>query len=226
MVDRPILFSGPMVRALLAGTKTQTRRLFKGIEDVGGGVFHISTPGGGIYGLSEESVPKWAPDYLHIAVGDRLYVRETFSGPYEYQVEKWPPSAWFSGDPIWYWADGNPDHDDWTKPKPGMHMPRWASRLTLTVTHVRVERLQDITNEDCIAEGVPDAHNPHVPRTGPIIDEFARKHGLISHYGAEYRRIWNAVNGPASWEANPWVAAYTFTVQRGNIDQVGAADHE
>lgn len=214
MADKPILFSGPMVRALLNGRKTQTRRLFKGIEDVGGGVFHISTPGGGIIGLSEESVPKWAPDYLRIAVGDRLYVRETFSGPYEYQVEKWPPSAWFSGDPIWYWADGNPDHGDWTKPKPGMHMPRWASRLTLTVTDVRVERLQDCSAADAIAEGI---------RGNEFEGWFDYSEGdkpcdFLVDPRQSYRTLWDSINGHGASDANPWVGAYTFTVERGNID--------
>jgi hypothetical protein len=117
--------------------------------------------------------------------------------------------------------------NDWNMPKAAergnvtpLFMPRWASRLTLTVTDVRVERLKDITNEDCIAEGVPVHPNANAPRVGLTQDAFAREHGLISHYGAAYRRIWEEINGKGSWDANPWVIAYTFIVHGGNIDQI------
>jgi len=136
--ERPILFQGDMVRAILSGSKTQTRRIVKGmaLDWLQPGVF---TP---------EFVAAPENDMCpHGKKGDRLWVREAFSGCHEYDVEKFPPSAWFRLDPLWYWADGNPTSGDWTRPKPSIHMPRWASRITLEITEVRVERLQDIRDE-------------------------------------------------------------------------------
>ena len=110
-------------------------------------------------------------------------------------------------------------------------MPRWASRLTLTVTEVRVQRLQDISEEDAKAEGVTRCgwaedmagdgrHEWHVPAEKP--GEYP---GLTNAYPspvAAFWELWDHIHGPAAWNENPWVAAYTFTVQRGNIDQIGA----
>lgn len=164
MTDRQILFSAPMVRALLAGTKTQTRRIAK---------------------------PRAPP----IAVGDRLWVRESFS----YDS--------LEGDglrmPCWYWADGNPTRGDWTKPKPSIFMPRWASRLTLEVTRVKVERLHDISVADIIAEGTIEALGLDVGFATAVI---------------AYAALWDSINGPGSWVKNLWVYAYTFAVTRDNID--------
>ena len=89
-------------------------------------------------------------------------------------------------------------------------MPRWASRITLTVTDVRVQRVQDISEQDVLAEGVDwkDAWE----------DAF-----VVSNIKDAYRDLWNSINGKKHpWESNPWVAAYTFTVRLGNIDQVAA----
>lgn len=234
MADRPILFTGPMVRALLAGTKTQTRR----------GIVMPKYRGHSSFGTSDMETCDWhfqdrelrwhdmrrdqLLELLQFHRGDRLWVRENWRC--EAAFDDYAPVALPLGDivAVQYEADGarhmwQYDHLPTGRLRPSLHMPRWASRLTLTVTDVRVERLQDITNEDCIAEGVPVHPNTRAPRTGPVNDAFAREHGLISHYGAEYKRIWEAINGSGSWEANPWVAVYTFTVQRGNIDQLARA---
>lgn len=223
MTDRGILFSGPMVRALLAGTKTQTRRGLKGetaicrepawqaVRDETG-IWRIVADTGEVSGKITPS--------MRIAVGDRLYVREHWRTGAAFDAVS--PRDLPTSVHIAYEADD--DHARVTgRFRQGMHMPRWASRITLTVTDVRVQRLQDISNEDCIAEGVPVHPNTDAPRTGPAIDAFAREHGLISHYGAAYRRIWKAINGPGSWDDNPWVAAYSFKVAQHNIDQIGAA---
>lgn len=218
----PIPFSAPMVQALLReiaepGTgKTQTRRVidFPGIEKVsefapvatdplGRRVFemkeggkHVARPIG--RGLVEYHY--W-PKY---AVGDRLYVREhwrtysTLDGDAPRNIE---------GVRVWYEAD------EGYKPKSrfrqGMHMPRWASRITLDVTEVRVERLQDIGTADVMAEGI--AHE------GP--GYAAPGHSWLGSPEAAYRHLWDAINGPGAWDANPWVAAYSFIPRLGNIDE-------
>jgi hypothetical protein len=207
MADRPIVFSAPMVRALLDGRKTQTRRFVKGVPPQPEADCHERhqkkhpAPYLDSYcsarktqanprGMSDRwcwwqvddrcCLPQFRVPFVP---GDRLWVREAFSLDH-------------SGAAIcWFWADGNPEFGDWTKPKPSIHMPRWASRLTLTVTAVRVERLQDITEDDAAAEGM----------ARPM---------AISDFGA----MWESIHGPGAWDTNPWVVAVTFTVAQGNID--------
>ena len=188
--ERPILFQGDMVRAILSGSKTQTRRIVKGmaLDWLQPGVF---TP---------EFVAAPENDMCpHGKKGDRLWVREAFSGCHEYDVEKFPPSAWFRLDPLWYWADGNPTSGDWTRPKPSIHMPRWASRITLEITEVRVERLNSISEVDAIAEGV----NVHP-------DHHGKSRSSIYSPVQAYRDLWERINGSGSWEANPWVWCVSF----------------
>lgn len=220
MADRPILFSGPMVRALLAGTKTQTRRAFKGVEEVRPGYFHVFGSGGGIFCDGEAEVKHWAPSYLRIATGDRLYVREHrrtvgMAGAFD----SVPPRD-FEPQAVWYVADGEAPGDEFPgKFRQGMHMPRWASRLTLTVTNVRVERLQDCSEEDARSEGIIDTGNPLGRWKNYLPEAYPPGIGFSSAVNS-YATLWNSINGDGAWEANPWVAAYTFTVERRNIDQV------
>lgn len=188
---KPILFSAPMIRALLAGTKTQTRRTVKPQPDAIWGVEHTDS------GEVSIRCPYGQP-------GDLLWVRETFRGAAGYDES--PPSRW-GNKPIWYTADGEPDKSAWWhlsyRSRPGIHMPRWASRLTLRITEVRVERLQRITRGDAMDEGCPFSNMAD----GPDPREW-------------YADLWNAINGPDSWPANPWVWALTFEVIQSNVDQV------
>lgn len=191
---RPILFSAPMVTALLAGRKTQTRRLAKAAVDRNFGC------------------PYGAP-------GDLLWVRETFSGPHCMEASEGcaaaPPSKWGRSSRIWYWADGNPQDGDWTRPRPAIHMPRWASRLTLRITDVRVQRLQDISEWDAIAEGIECVGGR------ASIAPWADYCGLsrFSAPSRSFQSLWESIHGPESWDANPWVWALSFDVLRGNIAQ-------
>ncbi|MGV6875881.1 hypothetical protein ACUSIJ_24750 [Pseudochelatococcus sp. B33] len=213
MTDKPILFSAPMVRALIDGRKTMTRRVlkpqpsrrdFRNVSPETARWFHDPVRGG-----------MWISDgcavgpFKSFSPGDRLWVREAFSYD-SLDVDRdglLPP---------WYWADGNPTGGDYTKPRPSIHMPRWASRLTLIVTGVRVERLQDISEEDAIAEGVlcdSDGWRDYLmPQTQccPTAKD-------------SFRTLWNSINGPGAWEANPWVSVTSFDVHRQNIDQMEAA---
>jgi hypothetical protein len=186
MTDRPIIFSAPMVRALLDGRKTQTRRALK-------------PPYGTLEYLPDRT---WRPIYTKCFRGDRLYVREAFCPRLGYPAPVATPH---------YRADD--DKPEWRGLwKPSIHMPRWASRLTLTVTDVRVQRLQEISEADAIAEGCDAA----------FAMTMRRPNGAYPGNATEcFRDLWNSLHGPDAWDANPWVAALTFTVQRGNIDSIG-----
>ena len=145
MTEKPIIFSAPMVRALLDGRKTQTRRILKPQIVCHTGPVPAFTWGkfSGLYPDDWFGYGNAIDGALPYAVGDRLWVREAFSYD-RLDVDK-------DGTlPPWYWADGNPSSGDWTKPKPSIHMPRWASRITFEVTEVRVQRLQEISEEDTI----------------------------------------------------------------------------
>ena len=212
MADRGILFSAPMVLALLAGRKTQTRRLatvrwvdgasptFTGwrAEHVGARSWQIVSTDVGANVTTAH------------AVGDRLWVREAWSGDHGVRNIRPSERPEFLQGPIWYWADGSPAAGDWEKPRPSLHMPRWASRLTLTVTDVRVQRLQEITHEDAAAEGCPGFYSPAHPDQGVTDGQTPAE---------EFEALWNSLHGADAWAANHWVVAYTFTVEKRNIDR-------
>lgn len=193
MVDRPILFSAPMVRALLAGDKTQTRRL-------------ATSP------------------LRRVAVGDRLWVRETWACYWATDDQKprdIDPSLWS----VRYLADDciRPATKDGSKAllhqckraRVAIHMPRWASRLTLIVTATRTEPLQWITEADARAEGIERV------QMEPGISHF-RAPGSDSFAFATfaYADLWNGLHKKPGerWEDNPDVIALTFTVDQRNID--------
>jgi hypothetical protein len=201
--DRPIIFSAPMVLALLAGRKTQTRRLAKR---------HVvrKMPGGFYQDFIDQPSP-----WLKVAPGDRLWVRENAVAEEQYDVAGvfyhadggWQPianceaaaEAWFR-----MHTYGVTDPLNGGRIVPSIHMPRWASRLTLTVTDVRVQRLQDISEEDAAAEGVP------------AFQEVGRTHP--DPHRLNFRLTWDSLHGAGAWEANPEVVALSFTVERRNID--------
>ena len=197
MTDKPIIFSAPMVRALLAGTKTQTRRLLK-------------PPYGTLEWLGNA---QWRPICTKIFPGDRLWVRECWRTASAY--DDLSPSQMGGEEPIRYEADQAWQTWGWGRPhstgrhRAARHMPRWASRLTLVVTDVRVQRLQEISEADAKAEGV-----------GGVCWEDWRDYGGPSSYRLPFRSLWNNIHGPDAWDANPWVAAISFTVHRCNIDKM------
>ncbi|ARS29062.1 hypothetical protein [Sphingomonas sp. KC8] len=271
MTDRPILFSAPMVRALLDGRKTQTRRIMKvqppKNEDFPGSYFGVGRKvADGVKWHSLNDYPrlpkhptKWDLDGsvgvariagfpmeydARFAIGDRLWVKETWqvgmsddgpcvalranddrvypeftgrdegAGP-SFDYEAHPAKAWRHG----HWIADVEARGPWSSP---LHMPRWASRLTLIVTDVRVERLQDISEADAIAEGIwrdtiPDGIIPG----GNTSFGFSGYSGFPTAVSA-YQCLWNHINGPDAWDANPWVVAVSFRVERRNIDRVAA----
>lgn len=202
MKERPILFSGEMVRAILEGRKTQTRRVAKvNSDDCKPGYI---TPNAGFTPRKIDEHVKYC-DYGQ--PGDRLWVRE------QYKISEWMPSY----ATIEYTAN---DHKKTfvrqylqgriTEPvsvnnlRPSIFMPRWASRITLEITGVRVERLHDISEKDAISEGVTyTGPFPMAVLSGflPAPDNLARK---------EFEILWCSINGGESWAANPWVWVIEF----------------
>lgn len=210
MRERPILFSGPMVRALLAGTKTQTRRIVKPQPDSTHSGFPYWNVGG--YRASwcrsaADGGPLEPANPLlcrYGQPGDRLWVRETF-GHFERNEN------FKLGCEVFYRADGNClELEPW---RPSIHMPRWASRILLEITSVLVERLQDINQADAQAEGAPPGH--------PSIDQISREFGYADFPRSWYAQLWEEINGPDSWAQNPWVWVVEF--ERAQAQQKGPA---
>jgi len=195
--ERPILFSAQMIRAILEGRKTQTRRIIK--------------PAPGDHPDDDGSVLYRCP---YGYKGDRLWVRESFS----YHL---------LDDGFWYWADGNVADKDCTKPKPSIHMPRRASRISLEVTKVRVERLREISEDDAKAEGVriPVSTEGCKPGMGvPLMDLCSPywvsggKRSTDHAFRCEYAVLWDEINGKGSWAKNPWVWVIEFrTLKAGRL---------
>ncbi|GHE77683.1 hypothetical protein GCM10019059_40830 [Camelimonas fluminis] len=248
MADRPIQLPMPMINALLDGRKTQLRQKLDLPTKAasGGAIYERSDMGGwepGIYGgrgcftVDRNGTKHPAPEMVGlyhrtcgvsilapIQVGDQFWVREVWcdlttthgrqtetynsvTGLYERRVQPF----------IWYQADGDqPDIGNgaakmasWRSPR---RMPRSASRLTLLVTDVRAQLLSDISEEDAVAEGVErdsDGWRDYLmPSTQCCFT--ARD---------SYKTLWDSMNGPGSWNATPWIAAYSFDVVRENIDR-------
>lgn len=203
MNTKGIVFSAPMVRALLDGRKTQTRRLLRNPEYYGCPTGDCPHEKQAECDAAMSTVPKpYAP-------GDHLYVREHWKVDAEYDVfapvelRELP-----SFDQVVCYLATAPEESRrdpvWGKHRQGMHMPRWASRLWLAVADVRVQRLQDISEADSIAEGIDEA--------------------AIQHFGhpiKAYAALWDHLHGGESdhgWSANPWIVAVTFDVHEGNVD--------
>lgn len=218
MTDRPILFSAPMVRALLGGRKTQTRR----IHFTQSPVMTPKCDNGCEPRLTKMCIcptcNRRTVTETKVHVGDRLYVREHWRC--EGRYDDFKPSDLKDGVPIYYVADPDPRDSDpgcAGRFRQGMHMPRWASRLTLTVTDVRVERLQNISEADAFAEGV--WHGNTFNRFADDLAASCQDDRWFPTATDWYRDLWDRINGFAAWEENPWVVAYTFTVIQKNIDE-------
>lgn len=214
MTERPILFSGAMVRAQLTGTKTQTRRVVKpqptGFVGGPGVTLCDSSPAplvpmndfAGTCG-QEIICPYGQP-------GDRLWVRET-----HYLHGIWSVRKDDDGKRRWTFSPNQDIGVQFDEPnglirgrsttvpgwyrRPSIHMPRWASRITLEITDVRVERLQDISEADAQAEGW--TRRPEVSTDPQVHKEAARDW---------FMDLWESINGPGSWDANPWVWVVEF----------------
>ncbi|WP_274643369.1 hypothetical protein [Pseudomonas serbica] len=216
--ERPILFSAPMVRAILEGRKTVTRRLVKGGQIP---TEETSVPTGErqrwsaigqrdprygfcVFGSTEAECAKELEEFAPCPYGrrgDRLWVRETFNTSTDCRPQ--------IDEPYIYAADLNSDgFQKWAaRWKPSIHMPRAASRILLEITDLRVERLQDISDEQALAEGV----RPYLDHA-----EFGDWYHVegIETYSAEpsksFELLWSSINGTESWNVNPWVWVVEF----------------
>jgi hypothetical protein len=233
--------SAPMVRALLEGRKTQTRRIVK------------AQPQGTLLGLLERPIRSMQQEPVLRAwfgagederssteitcpygkPGDLLWVRETTEADHDTSEVVTLAKYAADGKPVLYPGPeederGEPDYGGsnahwWGKRDvcPSIHMPRWASRLTLELTEVRVERLQEITAEGAIAEGI----EPVLTGTGERCGWLDYEHeGTGTGYYLEavnsYDSLWESINGPGSWDANPWVWVLSFRVHKQNVDEL------
>lgn len=196
----PIIMSAPMVRAFLEGRKTQTRRIIKPqpADDIEPHEFPNRSSQGWISSLKHERGGKTAHFCPYGKHGDLLWVRESFC------IHKGDDKL--HKDQVSYKTEGFPFVF-----KPSIHMPRWASRLTLKITEVRAERLQDISEADAIAEGISVDSSGHAIR---IDDKIA----WGSARGA-YAALWESLHGNGAWDSNPWVWAISFKVHKQNIDK-------
>ena len=175
---KPILFSSEMVRALLEGRKTQTRRVVK------------------YRNYAEQDAPIYPHECPYGKPGDLLWVRETWGDPWHHAQPRAFYRATDEKEVGWH-----PDFDGW---KPSIHMPRWASRLTLRITDVRVQRLQDVTRADCVVEGCTE-RNTDGAWYGPEVS---------------FAHLWDRINARRGygWNENPWVWCLSFEVIQQNVD--------
>lgn len=192
MKERPILFSSSMVRAILDGSKTMTRRIIKPQPT------HFNPAG-----TPRRVVPNGGPSESiccpYGQPGDRLWVRETWAAPHAldgHTPRFMPPTT-----RVHYAASEDRGGLLW---RASIHMPRWASRILLEIADVRIERLQDISEDDAQAEGLEYSERFE----GYCIGE-------AEHYNSHdprlsYASLWESINGPDSWAANPWVWVVTF----------------
>lgn len=199
MKERPILMSAPMVRAILAGMKTQTRRVVKPQPEHPHFKGMLATDDEGIELYLHDKTLYRAIRCPYGPAGDRLYVRENGWQRPE-RTQKMMREGADTWEPYYYDADGYNDTDSeqfkaWGfKRRPSIHMPRAASRILLEIVSVRVERLQDISEVDALYEGA-------------VRDESV---GPFGGYVSGYRALWESIIGPGSWAANPWVWAISF----------------
>ena len=210
MTDKPIIFSAAMVNALLSGRKTMTRRLASS-------PLRRIMPGDRLWVREGHAYSSWdeegqfiidyladdaRSDWLSPADGDASQdLMERLCGQFDRAGIKLGP-------------DGNYQKPHKRFGKPSIHMPRWASRLTLVVTGRKVERLNDLTEEDALWEGVV-----------PMVDQFDgcfTVPGTAAMSGTNardcFKRLWNSLHGPDAWDANPEVIAVSFRVVKANID--------
>ncbi len=229
MKERPILFKAEMVRAILEGRKTQTRRIMKPQPEDRHGVTQRITCSSDDKWEAEATEQQW--DFPYGKVGDRLWVREAFDiidDPVSVDVgdavilekfgieddqdaARWGRCLKRGKDGERLVADYKSDNPQRMidiagkrKWRPSIHMPRWASRIDLEITGIKVERLQDISEANAMAEGVERL------KLSPSEINGMRVHPMTSSYRDAFQSLWKSINGPDSWDENPCVWCVSF----------------
>lgn len=213
MTDKPIDFRAPSVLAAIDGRKTQHRLVLKSQPSPENTVVGDSVMG-----------PRALLARARHKIGDRLYVREAWMHK-RYRMDNSEPVPAFGAI---YRSDGC--YEGLRGWKPSATMPRWASRLTLTVTDVRVQRLQEISEADAVAGGATMRlecsgfrnQNPGWSMDWARSDAGELQDSDIALHDPQmaFANLWNSLHGPDAWDENPWIVALTFTVRHGNIDAV------
>ena len=209
MKERGMIFNAEMVRALLDGRKTQTRRIMKVQPVLNGNFYEVF---GAAWSKGMKSIPAVPGHSLSTrcpfgAVGDRIWVRETFCpvDDTQYGGEKWvdyraTPKFEASHPAGWDCAPNDAEALKW---RPSIHMPRWASRILLEITDVRVERLNSISQEDAQAEGL------ELTGWRPTYSDPDSGGEVMTPYD-NFAELWSSIYGDESWQANPWVWVIEF----------------
>jgi hypothetical protein len=201
MKERPILFSTPMVKVILDGRKTMTRRVIKPQFKI----LHALYPDGSIDTERIFRKSDWRIHCPYGQVGDRLWIRETFA---PCQMLSGKTNITYKADggkpPLYLMADGKEIPCHW---KPSIFMPRWASRITLEITNIRVEKLKEITHDDAVLEGCYYNFNLNKGLTcklHPEVCDTATVHCFAN--------LWDSINAKRgySWESNPWVWVISY----------------
>jgi len=215
--ERPILFSAPMVQAILDGRKAMTRRICKCENTIKAAesFCDVLHDGKGAIRLSENKIGPRPIGYIchtnegpdiddcikmfspYGVPGDRLWVRETWAAFDDQAIKDRDKSR------VFYRADDGVNYPTDGKWKPSIFMPRWASRILLEVTEVRIERLQDISEADAKAEGAPVAD---IVSGRALLDQRSNQ----GCYRWGFRLLWDSINGPGAWDSNPWVWVISF----------------
>ena len=222
IIERGMIFNGEMVRAILDGRKTQTRRIIKDCTVGRDPISKFIQIGKKFIGCYPEDIPELIRECCTYGVpGDRIWVRETFQGPlFDFeQMEAYQEDSSKFKKPEFcvYKADGKPapeffDADDnlhcgW---RPSIHMPRWASRITLEITGVRLEQLKSISEEEARSEGVARLREGFWKHYQPGWTQ----HQLSAR--GSFATLWDSIYGSGEWDRNPWVWVVEFNRIEGD----------
>jgi len=236
VTDHPIIFSAPMVRALLAGRKTMTRRVLYSARKARGGIVPASAtvlngyPPIACAAHFDISTYFALTGWQNLKAGDRLWVREaaafiteSFDQPDYWEYRADTNGHVFPGN----WPDDEKDNPDRPRWRPSIHMPRAASRVTLIVTSTKIEPLRDISDIDAIAEGVLSWREGWSKKEAGLALLRSTEAAAATNNGTTAQRLfyllWTSLHGSESWHANPFVVAPTFRVIKANIDAPEAA---
>lgn len=213
MKERPILFSAPMVRAILEGRKTQTRRVIKPQPYFNCAGFLAWKTSGCLQNMGRSAEEMLVMHCQFGAVGDRLWVRESWrcglaggeNGGFTRLINHRADGNALYVLPECFTKFDEMEEKHGYRGRPSIHMPRWASRITLEISGIRVERLLDIREEDAMAEGA----QPSV-YSWPAGSSSASAMDCNGLHRNGFRNLWESINGQGSWNANPWVWVIEF----------------